>query len=73
MKNFKHNFVKMDGALLNPDAEFHYGSIMMYPPNMGTLPTELRSWVKINQPRTYEYQRNLPTDSQNPPTHSHFP
>jgi len=46
MQNFKHNFVKMKGALLNKDAKFDYGSIMMYPPNMGTLPTELRSWVK---------------------------
>ena len=46
----KHNFVKMKGALLNPDAKFDYGSIMMFPPNMGTLPTELRSWVMKQNP-----------------------
>ena len=49
----KHNFVKMEGGLkrmLNKNAKFEYGSIMMYPPNMGTLPTEARSWVMKKNP-----------------------
>ena len=49
----KHNFVKMEGGrkrMLNKNAKFEYGSIMMYPPNMGTLPTEARSWVMKKNP-----------------------
>ena len=48
-----HNFVRVEGALLNENAKFDFGSIMMYPPNMGTLPTELRSWVKTRKPSMY--------------------
>ena len=58
MPTYKHNFVKMKGQLAKTDAKFDYGSIMMYPPNMGTLPTELRSWVPIDKPGSLNYKWN---------------